>query len=74
VRRAASGAAGMGAEHTDTLLPCSTAPPATTSSGRCRGLVKGAGAALDANLGPDATAQLARRMDALIWEGRSAQT
>jgi len=30
-------------------------------------------AALDANLGPDATAQLARRMDALIWEGRSAQ-
>jgi hypothetical protein len=30
-------------------------------------------AALDVNLGPDATAQLARRMDALIWEGRSAQ-
>jgi hypothetical protein len=30
-------------------------------------------AALDANLGPDATAQVARRMDALIWEGRSAQ-
>jgi hypothetical protein len=30
-------------------------------------------AALDANLGPDATAQLARRMNAIIWEGRSAQ-
>lgn len=29
--------------------------------------------ALDANLGPDATAQLARRMNAIIWEGRSAQ-